>query len=187
MTMASWSKVTWSDASQVIALVGKSFDFDDDSAAAPMLPATYFQMLVDRQRLSDAATFVSHALPRYEGIVWAVQSLRTHWSAGRSDALVTEILRWIDNPSDEQRRAIRNMADALPSDSPAALLGLAVFLSGGSISEPELPAVLPPPDVSAKLAAAAVLKAAFDETEPTEMLMGAISIGQSIASMGLRA
>jgi hypothetical protein len=185
--MANWSKVTWSSASQVMALVGKPFDFNDGGVAAPTLPDAYCRMLVDNQRLSDAATFVGHALPRYEGIVWAVQALRTHWSAGKSDPIVTEILRWVDDPSDEQRRTIRDMADAAPSDSPAALLGLAVFMSGGSISEPDLPAVLPPPDVSAKLAAAAVLTAAFADPSPTDMLMGAVAIGLSIASTGAHA
>jgi hypothetical protein len=184
--MALWSKVTWSDASQVMTLVGKPFDFDDGGPAAPVLPDAYCKMLVDKQRLSDAATFVGHALPRYEGIVWAVQSLRTRISGAQSDPIITAVLRWVDDPTDDQRRAIRTMADAAQSGSPAALLGMAVFLSGGSISEPDLPAVLPPPDSSAKLATAAVLTAAFADPDPNEALMGAISIGQTIASTGMR-
>lgn len=182
--MALWSKVTWSDASQIMALVGKPFDSGDDGN--PVLPDAYCRMLVDKQQLSDAATFIGHALPRYEGIVWAVQALRTRWPDGKTDPIITEILRWVDDPSDDQRRAIQDMADAAPSDSPAALLGHAVFLSGGSISEPDLPPVLPPADVSAKLATAAVLTAAFADPDPNGALMGAIAIGQTIASTGAR-
>jgi hypothetical protein len=185
--MALWSKVTWSDASQVMALVGKPFDFDDGDPIAPVLPDAYCRMLIDKRRVSDATTFVGHALPRYEGIVWAVQALRSRWPEGKTDPIITEILRWIDDPSDEQRRIIHGMAQTASSDSPASLLGLAVFLSGGSISEPDLPPVLPPADASAKLATAAVLIAAFADPDPTDALMGAVAIGQTIASMGARA
>lgn len=179
--MTNWTKVGWSNASQVLGIIGQPFD---DTSSANLPPDAYFTKLVETERLEDAATFVGHALPRFEAIMWAVQALRTRLPEGKSDPIVTEVLRWIDDPTDERRRAIFRMAEAAGGSSAPALLGYAVFMSGGSISEPDLPAVLPPADVCAKLAGAAVLKSAFADVNPQEALRNAITIGDSVARQG---
>lgn len=179
--MKSWAKVGWSNAEQVLGVIGKPVG-DDDGRGLP--PDAYFAKLVETGQLERATTFVSHALPRFETIMWAVQALRTRLPEGRSDPIVTEVLRWIDDPTDERRRTIHAMAESAGGSSAQALLGYAVFMSGGSISEPDLPAVLPPVDVCAKLAAAAVLKAAFADADPQMALRDAVSIGDNIARQG---
>jgi len=179
--MTSWAKVGWSNAGQVLSIIGTTGD-DDMGGALP--PDVYCTRLVETGQLELAATFVGHALPRFETIMWAVQALRTRLPKGQSDPIVTEVLRWIDDPTDERRRAIHVMAESAGGSSAPALLGYAVFMSGGSISEPDLPAVLPPAGVCAKLAGAAVLKAAFADADPQMALRDAISIGDNIARQG---
>jgi len=179
--MTHWARVGWSNAAQVLDIIGQPVD---DAAGTDLPPHLYCTKLVETGQLEKATTFVGHALPRFETIMWAVQAMRTRAPEGRSDPIVTEVLRWIDDPTDERRRAIYAMADAAGGSSASALLGYAVFMSGGSISEPDLPAVLPPADVCAKLAGAAVLKAAFADADPQAALRNAIAIGDSVARQG---
>jgi hypothetical protein len=179
--MTVWAKTGWSNAAQVLGLVGKPFEIDADDM---LPPDAYCRQLVDAAQLGNAATFIGHALPRYETIVWAVQALRTSAPNGATDPVLTEILRWVDDPTDERRRAIFALADAAGGDSATSLLGYAVFMSGGSISGPDLPAILPPADVCAKLACGAVLKAAYSAGDPQAALLSAIKIGESVAANG---
>ncbi len=179
--MSEWTKVTWSTAEQIAGLIGKTAPRPPTHDIAP---AAFFRTLVDVAKFDEASNFIGHALPRYEAVVWATQTLRTRTEEvpKSEDDLVTSILRWIDDPSDERRRSIRDEADGVGANTPATLLALAVYFSGGSISEPDLPPVLPPPDACGKFASAAVLTAAYAQPDSKDMLRNALRIGETIAS-----
>lgn len=183
--MKTWPKVAWSDAGQVLALMEAEPAPPGEGVAAPSAePHAYFESLVKAGQLREAAQFVGQALPRYEGIVWAVQTLLAGGGLDRSNPLVTAILRWMDNPSDERRREVYALSEQAKNDDPARMLGIAVFLSGGSISEPDLPPVLAPDGASGKLASAAVIVAAYKGEQPNSLLNQAIEVGRQSASQG---
>jgi hypothetical protein len=177
-----WTKSSWTDASQVLGFIGSAIEHDSASAALSVIPHLYFQSLVDTGKSRDAVYFVSHALPRYECVVWAVQALLNAAAIERDHPLVIAILRWIDDPDDDLRRTVKDLADAEDSGSALHMLGMAVFMSGGSVSLPELPPVLAPADACAKYATGALLIAASESSDRSELLRRAAEIGHAMAS-----
>lgn len=175
--MTNWSKVSWTDAGQVLQLINAKKPVPDDADVAP---DTYCRLLVARGDLAGAVQFIGTALPRYEAVVWATQVLRTQWAEGRTDPIVATVLQWVDDPSDTRRRAIQAMAQ--DDDGPAGSLGMSVFYSGGSLSEPDFPAVLPPPQICGIMASAAVLESAHSQPDAAGVLREAIRLGEAIAS-----
>lgn len=179
--MKAWPKVTWSDTAQILDLMEVDAGSVDGLLSDPQ---KHFESLVGAGRLREAAEFIAHALPRYEGIVWAVQTLLTQSAIDRSSPLVVAILRWVDNPDDERRRAVYALTETAHKNDPAKMIGMGVFMSGGSISEPDLAPVLAPHGVSAKFAAAAVLAAAYATKKPDDILSHAVDVGRQAAANG---
>jgi hypothetical protein len=180
--MTDWTQVTWGNGGQVLEFIGRDAeDIAADSDHA-LPPGKYCQALIERGEIVAAVEFLGHALPRYEAVVWAAQVLR-RFTSGQDD-LLSAVLRWIDDPNDAQRRAVFELAQRLPSGSAKALLGNAVFFSGGSISQPDFPAVLPPAYACGKSAYGAVVTAAYDTEDEETILRDALSIGESIARGG---
>jgi hypothetical protein len=175
--MTAWPAVPWSSADQIIAVMSD----DPPPLAASVEPALFCRDLVAQNRLPDAVEFIAHALPRYECVMWAARTMLDSGTVDRSGALMSAILRWIDDPQDSGRRAVRTLSDTVRDTRPEYLLGMAVFFSGGSISEPDLPPVLPQPDITAKLAGGAVLKAASLGAFKATM-MRAVELGEAIAA-----
>jgi|SRR5579863_2202493 len=123
-------------------------------------PLDYIHLLVDNKLYVDAVHFLAHALPKRECVWWAWVCARR--SAGEQPppkikAALEATERWITQPSDPNRRAAKDAADAAGLDSPAGCAGLAAFLSGGSLSPPEAPPVPPGEYLTAKAAAGAVI------------------------------
>jgi hypothetical protein len=75
-------------------------------------------------------------------------------------AILHAALRWLQDPLEENRRALERPARALSPREPAGCLGMAVFWSGGSMAAPHLPVVAPNPFLTARAVAGAVLTAA---------------------------
>ncbi len=182
--MSDWGAIQWTEAAQVASLM---------AAGAPVTngasPQAHYDELMSRQQVREAVDFLGHALPRYEGIVWAAQSLKNIGDELHPDTprtpLMTAIMRWIDDPSDEQRRALGALAEEGDSTDPESLLANAVYFSGGSIAPPDLEPVLPPNDVSARFSTGAVIVAAHRCEKPEPMLRIAADLGTAIAARGL--
>ncbi len=151
------------------------------SEAAGQPPHAWFTKLRDSGKLFDATRFVTHALPRYECVVWGAQALLSMGAVERLDPNMVAVLRWIDQPSDALRREAGELAEATRRDGPAKMLGLAVMMSGGSLSAPEYPPVLPPTSVCAHLVAAAVLTGAHLLPDPSQALQQALAAGEAMA------
>lgn len=176
---ASWPQVKMTAAEQVLAEMGGDAPLPAEPGSAP---AAYFQRLVGAGKTTEAAMFLAHALPRYECVVWGARALIETDAVNRRDPLMTAILRWIDSPDDKVRRAIEGLVELDPSSTPATYLGKAVWLSGGSLSDPELPPVLPPPHVCAKMVGVAVINGAFAAKDPAGTLRRMLGIGEEMAA-----
>lgn len=120
--------------------------------------------LVDHHRLySDGVRFAAHWLPAREALWWGCLCL---WRVYRADAPVKDVsalhavLRWVQKTSDGHRRQAKTAGDLAGLDTPAGLLALAVFYSGGSIADPGQYEIRPAPFACAQTLAGAVLLAA---------------------------
>ncbi|MEZ5749059.1 MAG: hypothetical protein R3D83_03960 [Caenibius sp.] len=177
-TAPAWTRSTWTDARQLAKLA----DTDGDHAqAVGQAPHAWFAQMVDAGQLQQAVGFIAHALPRYDCIAWAVRALIETNLVERHDPLILGVLRWMDDPGDNSRRAAGQLADETDSDSPQKLLAQAVFLSGGSLVSEDLPAIQPQGDLCAKLVSAALLVAAFDRDDPETLLHTILKLGETIA------
>ncbi len=179
--MNEWPIVRWTQARQLVRLL-------DAKAAAPaeaIVPSAWFATLVAAGQLDDAAEFLGVALPRFECVAWAMQAITAMpradtAAAGDADA-ARAVKAWLDNPDDDHRRAAHAAAEAADEASPEHLLGLAVFMSGGSIAPADLDAVNPEPDICGRMAAAAVITAAYATEDPATALSQALAAGDKIA------
>jgi len=179
--MKPWPATSWTDSGQIISFIGGAMEAADFADQFHLTPDKFFELLLAEKKLREATYFMGHALPRYEGIVWALQTLLQAEAIDRKKPLVNAILRWVDGPSEDLRRDIEALT-ALETDYTAEQqLGMAVFMSGGSISAPDLPPVLAPPYASARLVTSAVLTAAYATDQPQALLLRAADIGEAMA------
>jgi hypothetical protein len=127
----------------------------------------FVNQLMAGQQFIDTVKFMAHALPPREGVWWAWMCVRK--AAGpeppppvKASLEATE--KWLSQPSDELRRAAKQAADK--ADGTAAwCVGVAAFLSGGSVAPPDAPVVPAAEFASAKTVAGAVMISAV-ATEP---------------------
>ncbi|WP_372731494.1 hypothetical protein [Novosphingobium sp.] len=174
--MDTWTLSTWTDAAQLAAYVNPR---QVPEQARDVAPPAWFAHLREAGEVVDAVNFIAHAMPRYECVVWAVRTL-IDIGIDRTDPAIVAALRWIDNPSDGLRRAAAHLGESLDDETPQSLLCQTIFLSGGSISEEDLPAIQPPPDTCAKLAAATVLTAAFGSDEADKAISKGLTLGETV-------
>ena len=74
------------------------------------------------------------------------------------------------------------MARSEEDSSAEGLLASAVYFSGGSIAPEDCEPVLPDPAICGRLAAAAILKRAYENENPESVLRFAVAEGDRIAS-----
>ena len=185
--MGAWSQVKWTQAGQIADLIDASSEVGDLEAS----PETGYQVLRTKGDLKLAVRYLAQALPRFEAAAWVTnllddRSRSTSLGASERQAL-DRAMRWVEEPTDEYRRATFEAGSRAPADSPERLLASAVFMSGGSISEAELPAVQPAQQVCGQLAAAARLVAAYRSNDPAAALIAACDLGEKVAAEGARA
>jgi hypothetical protein len=113
---------------------------------AGMTPRQYLDALGDAGLWLEAVRFLSWALPRREAVWWACQCVR---QVHRPDdpkaslAALEATERWAAAPTDDNRRAAFEAAEAADFGSPAGCAGAAAFWSGGSMAPAGLQAVPP--------------------------------------------
>lgn len=121
----------------------------------------YLSALIENGLFTDAIRFTAYRLSKREAVWWGCLCA---WEACRPkptpavSAALHACTVWVREPSEENRYTAEAARDAALG-TPAGHLALAVFLSGGSISRPELPPVAPNPGLTARLVAEAVLLA----------------------------
>ena len=186
--MDGWDQVRWTEARQVVALMG----IEEEAQPAPgITPQAHFAAVRDGGDRDDALAFLGQALPRFEALAWACTILEEeagrHPLPARDRRALDVALRWLGDPSDDRRRAARDAAEDARERAPERMLGMAVFCSGGSISLPDLPPVLPPAEVAGRLAATAISLAAYRSGDPVAVLDRALDLGDKVAAQGTRA
>jgi hypothetical protein len=178
--MGRWTQVRWTEAGQVAAVLGWPGSPDDRGA-----PEAMFDRLRAEGRETEAAMFLSQALPRFEAIAWAartVHDLAPAPAATPEAEAMKAALLWLQDPCEPRRRTAFEAAQRIDTTSPHQLCALAVFFSGGSMAPESLEPVPPPKAVAGKFAAAAVLAAAELSGTRSAALAGAFALGDALAS-----
>lgn len=183
-----WNQVRWTEAQQVAALMGVD---EDDLPAPGVTPVDHYKVLRATGDPGDAITFLGHALPRLEALAWSARILEEA-AAGRElrradRQALDHSLRWLGDPSEAARRAASDAAALAGERSAERMLALGVFYSGGSISDPDLPPIQPPPELAGRLAAAAILIAAARVEDRNAFFSHALEVGEKVATDGTRA
>ncbi|SFS03816.1 DUF6931 family protein [Sphingomonas jatrophae] len=181
--MSEWTKVRWTQARQVTQLMGVR---DRDAPAEGVAPRAHCTALATAGELSDAVTFVGHALPRYESVAWAtsqVAAARAHTPAEPAEQAVFDLVaEWVKDPNDSLRRAAFDAARALDEAGPEQMLGFATYYSGGSIAPEGVAPVLPKDGMCNRFASTAVVIAAGVAGERAAALQAALAAGEAVAS-----
>jgi hypothetical protein len=138
-------------------------------------PNQYLRVLDLNQLFVDGVRFAAYGLPSREAIWWGSLCV---WSVCRPNppeeiaAALSCVVAWVQEPSDENRRAAERVIEVAGPDTPAGGLAAAVFYSGANIAPPDQPEVKPKPFLWSKLLAGAVAAAAKsvppDKQKPCE-------------------
>jgi hypothetical protein len=128
-----------------------------------LTPGRFLDLLVDRRFFKEATSFLAHALPSREAVWWAVLCVRE--AAGPAPpelaaAALKAAESWVQDPTEENRRAAREASKAAGSGSPAGLAASAAFKSGGSVGPTDGPEIIPREFATARAVVFAVTLAA---------------------------
>ncbi|MGP1254706.1 MAG: DUF6931 family protein [Kiloniellales bacterium] len=116
----------------------------------------------------DAVAVLARASGPQLAIAWALACLEQRLSIsadGSEQACLATVRSWLSSPSERLRRAAMETAEAAGYAAPAHWLAAAVGWSGGSLSEPDLPEVPPPPHLFAVAVTAALRLAVAEEPD----------------------
>jgi hypothetical protein len=126
-------------------------------------PRDYVQILIRNALYDDAVGFIAHVLPPREAVWWAWSCARDAAGEAPPEGVVHALettRQWIVEPTDENRRAAGDAAEALEYESAAAFAAFAAFLCGETMGPPDAPPAPPPPGVVGKAIAGCVCMAA---------------------------
>lgn len=142
-----------------IAELAKLSDDAKDLLSDEVSPSRYVELLESEKLYKDAVKFLAYGLPPLISIRWGCRCCRellTKDQIEKTKASLEADESWAESPSDEARRAARSVAEADGINSPADLLGMAIFFSGGSVTPPNTPEAPPPPYVAQKMTAGSI-------------------------------
>jgi len=150
------------EAKKAAEVCGK---FELDAQAEPLLtpestPREFIELLLANKLTMEAIRFLAHGLPKREGIWWLCQAIEKtkgedKLPAREADAYAA-VLKWVSDPSDENRREAYALGEKASYSKPAGLAALTVFMSGDSLAPVDLDPVPPDPLVSSRLLVAAL-------------------------------
>jgi hypothetical protein len=170
MNQTALTKVKAAKAAEVC----KHFELKDEARrllSEGMSPREFVDALLTHRQNQPAIQFMAHALPPREGIWWACLCLehvnQEKWSPPEREACKA-VVRWVLEPSEENRQATKAPGEAAGAGTPAGSLALAASWTGGSMTPANLPPVAPGPFLPAKGVAAAVGLAAV-RADPTKI------------------
>jgi hypothetical protein len=185
--MTDWTRVKWSEARQILSIL----DWPEaDGVADPVArPKIYFDALRSSGRLPEAVSYLGQALPRLEAVAWAaraVQDLRNGASPRAPEAAALKAaLLWVQDPSENRRRAAFEAAERCEARSAERMAALAAFFSGGSVAPPDCPPVPAARDTAGRLASGAVLIAATAAPDMNAALQLCLDAGEALAANGV--
>jgi len=185
--MADWERVKWSEARQVLDVLGAPPTERGEGEDGP--PQQYFLALRQAGKRAEAAKFLGQALPRLEAVAWAARAVRDLRGDGVAPAAESKALRatllWLQDTTEARRRATYDAAEQCDTASAERLAALAAFFSGGSIAPANCPALPAPRDSAGKFASGAVLVAAAAAKDLSAALDACLDAGDALARHGL--
>jgi hypothetical protein len=139
----------------------------------------YLDSLRQDGLLNDAVDVVSYVLPKQYAIAWGCDCWRAAHEGGELDpgekSAAAAAQRWLQDPSEENRRAALMLADRLGYRTAGAWLAAAAGWTGGSMMPSGEYEVPPPPGLAGNAVSAALkLLAAGDPDAFNERLGGFI-------------
>lgn len=149
--------------------------------------SAFVQAMADAGHHADAIRYVAHALPRREGVWWAWVTAKRAAGAEpppKIRAVLEATERWIAQPTDANRRAAYQLAEAAEFGTAAGCAGLAAFFSGESLAPPNIQAVPPGEFDAAKAITGAIMLAAVasEPEKAQEKLQASLAQGLDVAS-----
>ena len=91
---------------------------------------------------------------------------------------------WVVQPTDEQRRAAFQSAEAAEFNTPAGMIGMAIFFSTGSLAPAGLAEVAPEPHLSQGAVANAVIVSAVmgEAAQASDRYLQSFALGFDVAN-----
>jgi hypothetical protein len=136
-----------------------------------MGPLQFLDALAAKKLYADGIDFLAHALPPREGIWWGCLCLQHACGsalAPSEKAACIAAVRWVMQPTEENRVAAKAPADAIGMSSPAGALAMAA--NGGAAPGPFAPAKAVA--MAVKLAALKSPPAAIMQTQRSYLQLG---------------
>jgi hypothetical protein len=125
-------------------------------------PEGFLRRLLERELYPDAARYLAHALPKRETVWWGVLTVRSHLGDAAPPGAVAVLAaaeQWVRHPTDEHRYAAMKAAEDELATA-AGMVGVAAFMSGGSLAPAGVETVVPPPHLTGTMVASAVILSA---------------------------
>ncbi len=182
--MGTWTRVPAKKASEVCAR------FQLGAEARPLLngdaaPEAFLVALAGAGQLADAARFLAHALPKREALWWACQCVRQAdaTAAPEQAAALAAAEKYVEVPTDTNRRAAMAAAEAADFGTPAGCAAAAAFFSAGSLAPPGLAPVEPAEHLTPAAVANAVVLATIvaDPHKADEKYRLFLDLGRAVA------
>ncbi len=177
---------THEDGSETAIICGR-FRLTKPAAAAfrpEFLPIEFATTLLAQGQHAEAIRFIAHALTPRDGVWWACQCARQSIGAENTpeeEAALVAAERWVTELSDETRRAAFVAANVAGIGTASGNAALAVFYTGGSLTPPDAPPIIPAEFAAAPLVAGSVILASIHpDPAKTAELMKAY-VGQGMA------
>jgi hypothetical protein len=124
-------------------------------------PLEFMAKLAHSQTPEEAITFAAYLLPRRKAVWWGHECGRSlaHLLTDQDRQMLALAEAWVREPEEEQRVRALDAGLACSTKTPGVWIALAAGWSGGSMSNPGLPSVPPPPHLTPRAVNAGVLGA----------------------------
>jgi len=113
-------------------------------------PSRFLEHCLEQRLFADAVEFLAYWLPSREAVWWGVLGMwwrREEETEAFSSAL-DAVIRWLQEPTDPQRRALREFGRTFDKKEPIAMLCESVFWTGNLSLQPDFPNVDPPEGIA---------------------------------------
>ncbi len=125
-------------------------------------PKEYMDALLEKKYFADSIVFLAHALPKRQAIWWAClcsKFVANEETTPEDLASLNMSEQWVYEPDDSKRRLCGDLAQKSEYKTSQSWVAVAVFWSGGSISDEEGPTLEPGPFLCAHAVSGAILNA----------------------------
>lgn len=132
-----------------------------------MAPREAVQTLLDAGKGQDALKLLARLLPKRYVVAWVCQCARDQALPVEAKAGASLAEKWVRDPSEENRRAAFEFANAGGFESLGAVIAATAGMADGSLAPAKQEIPVPPPEhMTAMVAAGAVtMLAALDESQ----------------------